>query len=107
LRANDLYLARIVPRKAQDAATISAEQLEAYLANPAAGSRFLGTAVHNATAKVLETRIPDRFIYNTVGPDFLDTTTGKFIELTTPRQVGAHLARPGYGGVTISTYALP
>jgi hypothetical protein len=68
LRANDLYLTRIVPRKAHDATTISAEQLEA---------------------------------------DFLDTTTGKFIELTTPRQVGAHLARPGYGGVTISTYALP
>jgi hypothetical protein len=31
---------------------ISASQLRAYLANPAAGSRFLGTAVHNATARV-------------------------------------------------------
>jgi hypothetical protein len=86
---------------------MSANQLRAYLANPAAGSRFLGTAVHNATARLLEMRYPDRFIYKIVGPDFLDTTTGKFIELTTQRQVGAHLARPEYGGVTISTYTLP
>jgi hypothetical protein len=69
---------------------MSANQLRAYLANPAAGSRFLGTAVHNATARLLEMRYPDRFIYKIVGPDFLDTTTGKFIELTTQRQVGAH-----------------
>jgi hypothetical protein len=86
---------------------ISASQLRAYLANPAAGSRFLGTAVHNATARVLEMRYTGRFIYKVIGPDFLDTTTGKFIELTTPRQAAAHLARPGYGGVTISTYTLP
>jgi hypothetical protein len=50
---------------------------------------------------------PGRFVYNTVGPDFLDTTTGELIELTTPRQVAAHLAKPGYNGVTISTYTLP
>ncbi len=87
--------------------SMSAKQLAAYLANPVAGSRFLGTAVHKATARALEIRYPDRFIYNIVGPDFLDTTTGKFIELTTPRQAGAHLARPGYGGVIISTYTLP
>jgi hypothetical protein len=86
---------------------ISANQLRAYLANPATGSRFLGTAVHNATARVLEMRYTGRFIYKVIGPDFLDTTTGKFIELTTPRQAAAHLARPGYGGVTISTYTLP
>ena len=86
---------------------MSANQLRAYLANPAAGSRFLGTAVHNATAKALEMRYPFRFIYNLIGPDFLDTTTGDLIELTTPRQVGAHLARPGYGRVTIATYTLP
>jgi len=86
---------------------MSTRQLEVYLANPAAGSRFFGTAVHKATARLLETRYPDRFIYNTVGPDFLDTMTGKFIELTTPRQAAAHLARPGYDAVTISTYTLP
>lgn len=86
---------------------MSPNQLKAYLANPAAGSRFLGTAVHNATAKALAMRYPSRFIYNLIGPDFLDTTTEELIELTTPRQAGAHLARPGYGGVTISTYTLP
>ena len=86
---------------------MSERQLNAYLKNPAAGSRFLGTAVHDATARALETRYPSRFTYNLVGPDFLDETTGELIELTTPRQVGAHLARPGYGRVTISTYTLP
>jgi hypothetical protein len=85
----------------------TANQLRAYLANPASGSRFLGTAVHKATARLLEIRYPNRFIYRIVGPDFLDTTTGKFIELTTPRQTAVHLARPGYSGVTISTYTLP
>jgi hypothetical protein len=86
---------------------LSDRQLQVYLANPAGGSRFLGTAVHKATARLLEIRYPDRFIYRIVGPDFLDTTTGKFIELTTPRQAAVHLARPGYSGVTISTYTLP
>jgi hypothetical protein len=86
---------------------MSANQLRAYLANPAAGSRFLGTAVHKATAEMLEIRYPSRFIYKLVGPDFLDTTTGKLIELTTPRQAAVHLARPGYSRVTISTYTLP
>jgi hypothetical protein len=64
-------------------------------------------AVHKATARVLEMRYADRFTYKTIGPDFLDATTGKFIELTTPRQAAAHLARPGYDAVTISTYTLP
>jgi hypothetical protein len=83
------------------------KQLDAYLRNPAAGSRFLGTAVHDATAEALQMRYPYRFTYNLIGPDFLERTTGELIELTTPRQVGAHLARPGYGRVTISTYTLP
>ena len=86
---------------------MSERQLAVYLANPAAGSRFLGTAVHKATAEMLRTRYPSRFIYKLIGPDFLDTTTGKFIELTTPRQAAVHLARPGYSGATISTYTLP
>jgi hypothetical protein len=82
-------------------------QLAAYLANPAAGSRFLGTAVHDATADVLGSAYPGRFVYSTIGPDFTDMTTGELIELTTPGQVASHLARPGYNGVTISTYTLP
>jgi len=86
---------------------MSVNQLNAYLANPAAGSRFVGTAVHDATADVLVALYPGRFVYNAVGPDFLDTTTGEMIELTTPRQVATHFARPGYGGVTMSTYTFP
>jgi hypothetical protein len=86
---------------------MSENQLRAYLANPAGGSRFLGTAVHNATAQVLRVRYAGRFLYGLIGPDFLETTTGKSIELTTPRQAAAHSARPGYDGVTISTYTLP
>jgi hypothetical protein len=86
---------------------MSERQLEVYLANPAAGSRFLGTAVHEATTQMLKMRYPGRFIYKLIGPDFLDTTTGKLLELTTQRQAAVHLARPGYGGVTIATYTLP
>jgi hypothetical protein len=79
----------------------------AYSLNPAGGGRFLGTAVHKATAETLEMAYPERFIYNRVGPDFIDTVTGKGIELTTPGQVGAHMAKPAYGGVTFATYTLP
>jgi len=86
---------------------MSANQLTAYLANPAAGSRFLGTAVHNATAQMLETVFPNQFLYNTVGPDFTYILTGEQIELTTPGQVAAHLARPGYSGASMATYTLP
>ena len=38
---------------------------------------------------------------------FVDRTTGEMLELTTPGQVGAHLARPGYANVTMCTYVLP
>lgn len=45
-----------------------------------------------------------RFVYSIRGPDFLDATTGKRLELTTPSQVGGHLSRPGCGRVTMCTY---
>lgn len=67
---------------------------------------MLGQAVHRNTADALEEAYPGRFVYRTRGPDFLDTSTGKLLELTIPGQVGAHLARPGYGGVTMCTYTL-
>ncbi|WP_187271814.1 RHS repeat domain-containing protein [Aeromicrobium terrae] len=67
---------------------------------------MLGQAVHRATARELERNYPGRFVYSTRGPDFLDTTTGKMLELTTPKQVAAHEKRPGYGGVTMCTYEL-
>lgn len=86
---------------------MSDAQQAAFDANPAAGSRFLGTAVHNATNEALQEAFPGRFIYQTAGPDFIDTTTGEMIELTTPGQVASHLAKAGYNGVTVSTYVLP
>ena len=76
--------------------------------NPGLTSRMLGQAVHRATADALDQAYPGRFIYRTRGIDFVDTTTGEMLELTTPGEVGAHLARPGYGlGVTMCTYVLP
>jgi len=86
---------------------MSNKEWAAYSSNPAGGSRFLGTAVHRATVETLEMAYPERFIYNRVGPDFIDTVTGEVIELTTPGQVGAHMAKPLYSGVTFSTYTLP
>ena len=77
----------------------------AYLENPDAGSRFLGQAVHNATADSLQQIYGNRFIYSRIGPDFLDTHTGELIELTTPGEVSAHMARPGYRSVNYATYS--
>jgi hypothetical protein len=69
-------------------------------------SPMLGQAVHRNTASALDEAFPGRFQYRTRGPDFLDTLTGERLELTTPGQVGAHLGRPGYEGVTMCTYVL-
>jgi hypothetical protein len=91
----------------RDAGYLSRGQWAAYAANPASGGRFVGTAVHESTAASLGELYPGRFLYNRVGPDFIDTTTGEVLELTTPGQVGAHMAKPGYRWVTYSTYSLP
>jgi len=77
---------------------------EAYLANPAKGSRFTGTAIHRATREALEESHPGRFQYRARGPDFLDTATGREIELTTTKGAAEHAARPGYGNATIVTH---
>jgi hypothetical protein len=91
----------------RDAGYFSRGQWAAYTANPAGGGRFLGTAVHESTADSLGELYPGRFLYNRVGPDFTDTVTGEVLELTTPGQVGAHMAKPGYESVTYSIYSLP
>ncbi|WP_175927450.1 RHS repeat-associated core domain-containing protein [Burkholderia cepacia] len=62
----------------------------AYLEDPDNGWHFLGQAVHNATADTLQQLYGDRFQYNRVGPDFLDTQTGEIIELTTPGAVSSY-----------------
>jgi hypothetical protein len=76
----------------------------AYVANPAKGSRFVGTAVHRATRDALAERFPGRFQYRTRGPDFLNRLTGREIELTTPAAKAAHAARPGYQNAEIVTH---
>jgi RHS repeat-associated protein len=87
---------------------LSEEQQLAYAENPAAGSRILGTAVHNATDTALFNQYGGGFQYNAVGPDFLDTQTGEFIELTTPGQVARHWAKGGaYNNAEYATYVLP
>jgi hypothetical protein len=83
------------------------EQLE-YAQNPAAGSRYLGKAVHEATAEALKKLYPGRFEYNRIGPDFRDALTRELIELTTPGQVAAHIAKGGaYVAAKYATYILP
>lgn len=87
---------------------MSAQAQQAYVDNPASGSRFLGTAVHNATNGALKDVYGPRFRYQNLGPDFLDTSTQSYIELTTPSQIDAHAARGGpYTNVEYATYVLP
>jgi hypothetical protein len=90
----------------RDAGYLSNAQWQAYLKDTSAGGRFFGTAVHEATADALNEAYPGRFLYQMVGPDFIDTATGEVLELTTPGQVGAHKAKSGYDAVTYSTYVL-
>jgi hypothetical protein len=85
---------------------LSDAEQAAYDVNPARGSRFLGQAVHRATDAALQREFGDRFLYQTLGPDFVGTGTGEMLELTTPGQVGAHMLRPGYEGVTYVRYLL-
>lgn len=80
------------------------KEIAAFAANPTAGARFVGTAIHRLTAAALEAAYPGRFVYHpNRGPDFLDTVSRQFIELTTEAQRGAHQAR--YPGVEVVTYA--
>jgi hypothetical protein len=61
----------------------------------------MGKAVHRATAEELG----DQFVDHTVGPDFLEEETGNLVELTTPGQVAAHVARGGdYVNALYATY---
>lgn len=72
-----------------------------------AGSRFLGQAVHRATATELELQFTGVYSYRLNRPDFLNNETGEVVELTTPNQVDAHMARPGYEGATYAMYSIP
>ena len=111
LRAARISARQIIMRTAQREADRGVAHLlkflrsgerAAYFANPTRGSRFLGTAVHRATAKALG----GRFKYATRGIDFVDTWTGELIELTTQGQLGDHVRRFGRA-VTYAIYRLP
>ncbi len=66
----------------------------AFLRNPAKGARFLGTAIHRATANRLNVLYPGRFNYHATRQfDFLDRVTGEAIELTTRRGAASHAER--------------
>ena len=89
------------------AGALSPAEQAAMKSQPWLQKPMLGQSVHRETALALERAFPGRFQYSTRGPDFLDTLTGEVLELTTPGQVSAHLARPGYSDVTMCTYILP
>ena len=80
---------------------MSPKERAAYLADSENGSRFIGHAVHRATADVLEQTYPGRFDYNATRKfDFLDYDSGQMIELTTVKGVRTHQDR----GADIVTY---
>jgi hypothetical protein len=55
---------------------------------------LFGTAYHRATAAELLRRHGKRFIYNpSLGPDFYDTKTKRYVEFTAEKSVPAHLSR--------------
>ena len=105
----------IIERTAQEQAargvqalkgSLSPREIAAFDANPEAGSRYLGQAVHRATRDALAQEFPDRFWYRNRGIDFVDKWTGEMIELTTPGQRASHIARPGYAGAGYAHYQL-
>ena len=80
---------------------MSPKEINAYLADPSKGQRFMGTAVHRATEASLQKLHPGRFNYNATRPyDFIDKVTGQAIELTTKKGVKTHINR----GADIVTY---
>jgi hypothetical protein len=67
--------------------------------------QYRGSEVHKLVADRLRRLYGNRFQYRTIGVDFLDTLTGKLIELTTPGQVGPHKKRGGdYDTCDYATY---
>lgn len=77
---------------------MSEKEMDRYLSNPSMGSRFRGSAIHRATDEALGKNYPGRFIYHpSSGPDYFDTLTGEFVEMTTEKQYNYHWGKPGYG----------
>jgi hypothetical protein len=87
---------------------LSAAQQEEFVRSSSLGAKILGQAVHQSTERALRDAYGDRFKYRQTGPDFLDTYTGRYVELTTPGQVQRHVAKGGtYVDAGYATYVLP
>jgi hypothetical protein len=109
--------AQIVSRVAQQQADSGLPHLGKYIPEtlqqefvrtPKMSQYILGQGVHEATEKALERLYPGRFEYRKIGPDFFDNVAGREIELTTPGQVNAHVAKGGaYSTADYATYVLP
>ena len=91
--------------------TLTEAQQDAVTAKPGLSTPFTGHAVHNQTKVALADKYGEGvFEYNpSHGPDFTYLPTGEKIELTTPKQVDAHKARPNpeYQDCGYATYDLP
>ena len=79
---------------------MSDQEQALYKLDPNRYARYLGTAIHKATAARLQGLFGRRFIYNRrhadtgrMRPDFVDTKTDEFIELTTKSDMPSHRRR--------------
>jgi RHS repeat-associated protein len=101
-------IARRIASEGKEAlpARLTQAQRDALARSPGLLKAFLGTAVHNAVAQELgETAV----YFSSSGPDFryFAEDPEAIVELTTPGQVAAHVARGGlYEDAEIVTYTL-
>ncbi len=87
---------------------LSPAERRAYLADPAKGQRFLGTAVHLEMRNLLNKAYPNRFDYSSTRKfDFVDKKTGETLELTTTKQYQDHFRRLGEGTPIITYTPFP
>jgi hypothetical protein len=68
-------------------------QWNAFIKNSKVASMQLGQGMHNGINEILEEIYGERFRYFRKGPDFLDTLTGEYIEVTTVKQLTEHMKR--------------
>jgi hypothetical protein len=77
---------------------------------------FRGQRIHRYVARLLEERYPGQYRYrhggrSNAGPDFVHTSTGLEIELTTPGERKSHERKktkdPRYGTCGYAEYEMP
>jgi RHS repeat-associated protein/uncharacterized repeat protein (TIGR01451 family) len=116
LEERNAAVAARVQQVAQEGANLGRDRLlqyltqaerDALLKEPWLEKMYMGQAVHRYTATILE---QEGYLYHLIGPDFemIFADGSVFVELTTPLQVAAHIARGGlYEIAQIMTYLLP